>query len=176
MQPRSERSVCVACGFRPPSRAETAEALRALPSAWQAAMAVRPGLVEQAAFLRDEIHAVTNRVARVLAVPGSRLSSVTILVPTALASYEASPGVIAELLRMAVDRLAGLVEPLRSAEWHLSGRVGEGTVTVLQLVHVPLHHGHRDLTGVNDVGAAVVVPLDRRQRSPAWVITGGGVA
>ena len=163
-----DRAACGTCGFSPPARADIADALRRLPSTWQRALAAHPTLIDRAAFLRDDLHAVANRVARLLAAPGTRLSVVTIHVPTALTAGIASPAIVVHRLRMAADRLRRLVEPLRTGGWDVTGSVGDGFVTVTQLVHVPLHHSHRDLaSNPGEMTMAAVVPIDPRRRGSA---------
>jgi hypothetical protein len=152
---------CGECGFIQPRRSETGGALRRLPSAWRTALRANPQLLERAAFLRDEIHAVTNRVARLLVAPRSRLQRVTIRAPTANAT-SGSQAVVVDLLRFSAERLARIVDSLRLDDWGTTGYVGDGVVTVADLIHVPLHHSHRDLVCHTDDGdRAVVVPLRR---------------
>src|SRR4051812_42897421 len=65
---------CHICGFAPPSRLRIADEVRRLPAAWAAALtAGGPDALHRAAVLRDEIHGVTNRVARLVAQPGARV-------------------------------------------------------------------------------------------------------
>lgn len=143
-----------------PALANAAGALRQLPTMWSDALQGAPLLIEPAARLRDELHAVANRVERLLAAPGSALSSVTIHVPTAL-DWAASRNVLVDLLRAAAHRLADVLGTMGPEDWVTSGTVGGGVVTVGQLVLVPLHHSHRDLLATPVAHA--VGPLERRR-------------
>ena len=164
-----ELPACGDCGFTQPQRSDTGGALRRLPSTWRAALRANPQLLERAAFLRDEIHAVTNRVARLLVAPGSRLQRVTIYAPTANATAE-SQAVVIDFLRISAERLARIVDSLRPDDWDSTGSVGDRAVTVADLIQVPLHHSHRDLVR-NATGGdqPVVVPLHRRDAEPILV-------
>jgi hypothetical protein len=154
---------CRNCGFTPPPRDDTARALRRLPSTWRAAMSARPEALARAAYLRDEIHAVTNRVARLLVAPQARLQRVRINVPTAIASASSGP-VVLHRLRLSVERLARLVESMRTDDWKVNGYVEDRDITVAELVLVPLHHSHRDLLGdAGRVGRTLVIPLGSRR-------------
>lgn len=136
---------CDQCGFRPPARGELPREIRTLPSRWAAALRSNGSdALKDAARLRDELHAVANRVARLLVSPGSTLSPVRIDVPTELARPP-STDLLIELLRIEADRLADLTESI-GAEWGWIGRVGVGPVTVTALAAVPLHTSHRMLT------------------------------
>src|SRR5690606_5017484 len=120
-------------------------AIRALPSRWAAALgAGRCETVEDAARQRDELHAVANRVARLLVAPGSTVSPVRIDVPTESARPP-STDLLVELLRIEADRLADLAGSI-GAEWGWIGRVGIGPVTASELAAVPLHTSHQLLT------------------------------
>jgi hypothetical protein len=105
--------------------------------------------------VRDELHAVANRVARLLVSPGSTLSPVRIDVPTELARPP-SIDLLIELLRIEADRLADLTESI-GAEWGWIGRVGVGPVTVTALAAVPLHTSHQVLTRNVRQGASVAL-------------------
>jgi hypothetical protein len=159
-------SGCDACGFTPLARGDIADALRKLPVAWQEALRSDPTFVEPAARLRDELHAVTNRVERVLDEPDTSLASVTIHAPTALAT-PTSRDVLVSLLHLSANRLADLVESLSTDAWEMRGHVDEGTVTVRELAQVPLHHSHRDLAR-SRAGDSVVVHFDRGRRKRSW--------
>jgi len=164
-----ELPACGDCGFTQLQRGDTGGALRRLPSTWRAALRANPQLLERAAFLRDEIHAVTNRVARLLVAPGSRLQRVTIYAPTANATAE-SQAVVVEFLRISAERLARIVDSLRPDDWDSTGYVGDSAVTVADLIQVPLHHSHRDLVrNAEGGGQPVVVPLRRRDVEPILV-------
>ncbi|MGQ0618053.1 MAG: hypothetical protein ACT4PW_13865 [Acidimicrobiia bacterium] len=152
---------CEHCGFTGPEWDDTADSLRALAPNWRDAIERRQQLIGSAARLRDVVHAVTNRVDRLLAAPGSHLSSVTIDAPTALVAA-ASPDLLIELLDMAAERLARLIESLGPDDRDIEGCVDTSTVTIADLVRVPLHHSHRDLT-LEDSGRAVRVSLDTRR-------------
>jgi hypothetical protein len=158
-----EPDSCRECGFRPPQRNDTSAVLRRLTSQWRTEVRDRPRLFERAAFLRDEIHAVTNRIERLLAAPDSRLQPVTINVPTAIEAAS-SKAVVLDLLGISVERLARIVDSLRPGDWDTTGYVGNGTVTVAELVRLPLHHSYRDLLG-NRHGRseATVVPFRRHE-------------
>jgi hypothetical protein len=125
---------------------EMSAALHALPMACQRAL--RRGdqvLVEEAARLRDELHAVANRVTRLLDVPGARLAEMDIGVPTPLAG-PSSPQLVLALLTMAAERLADIADHLGEEEWRATGQLGSEIVTIGQLVEVPLHRAHRILS------------------------------
>ena len=136
------RSPCGRCGFQSPARCRLPDAIRAITPTW--AVTLRsggPALVPAAARARDELHAVTNRIARILTAPGSTLSPVHVERPTALTQY-ASIDLIIELLRQEADRLASITASL-DEEWGWVGSVGSQQVTVRQLADVPLHSAHR---------------------------------
>jgi hypothetical protein len=152
-------AACDECGFVPPLLRDTGEALRAVPEQWRDALRKSPLLIPSAARLRDELHAIANRVARLLIEQDARLSSVTIPPPDALAA-SASTNILVALLRMAAVRLADLVDALRPEQWGIAGRVGDRTVTVAELVRVPLHHSHRDLAARRP---GMVVPVAAAQ-------------
>jgi len=100
--------------------------------------------MEEAARLRDEMHAVTTRIERVLASPGARLGDMAIEVPTACARG-ASAELVLSLLGLAAERFAGLVESLQVDEWHFVGTFDSGTVSVYELACMPLHSTRRHL-------------------------------
>ena len=77
--------------------------------------------VVRAAWLRDELHVVTNRVARLLVAPGSDLSIVTLAATAPLAAADVPGGVTVALLRRAAERLARVVESLGADEWERRG-------------------------------------------------------
>jgi hypothetical protein len=137
---------CSQCGFQAVAPAGTSSALRALPQACRDAL--RRGdhaVVEEVARLRDELHAVANRVARLLVAPGSTLAAMDIGSPTALAG-PSNPELLVAILTMAAGRLADITDRLGEADWRLVGQLGPETVTVGQLVEVPLHSAHRLLS------------------------------
>jgi hypothetical protein len=157
----SRATPCDQCGFLPPARRELPSAIGALPSRWVAALRSDPsGTFEDAARVRDELHAVANRVGRLLVAPGSTLSPVHIDVPTELARPP-SIDLLTELLRIEADRLADLAESI-GAEWGWIGRVGAGPVSVAALAAVPLHTTHQMLTRDGCGGASVVLLATRR--------------
>lgn len=134
---------------RPMNPAETSSALRALPRACRDAL--RTGddaLMEEVARLRDELHAVANRVARLLAAPGSALASMDIGSPTALAG-PSSPGLLVAVLTMTAERLASMADRLGEEDWRVIGHLGTQTVTIGQLVALPLHSAHRILAAAS---------------------------
>ena len=155
-------SACADCGFTPPAPGDTADALRELPGGWRDALRRDSSFVEPAARLRDEIHAVTNRVDRIMAAPGSHLARVIVHTPTALAT-PTSEDLLIRLLHLSADRLADLIESLPPGAWEIGGRVAGGPVTVRELVQVPLHHSHRDLAR-SGAGDPVVIHFDRHRR------------
>lgn len=134
---------CIWCGFEPPARARAATALRLLPAVWVRALEHEDPVVhERAAGLSDELHAVANRVGRLLEGPGALLPPVRIQGPSA------APGAIPRELtgariRVASDRLADLVDGLSPADWRRTGRIGDAPVTIGELVAAPLHSSHR---------------------------------
>jgi hypothetical protein len=149
-------AVCGACGFSSPARADTAEALRSLPTVWRSALQADRRLVDRAALLRDELHAVANRVARLLDEPGAHLSIVTIRTPMSTSGIP-STGTLVNGVRLAAERLARLVESLSADDWEATGLVPHGAVTISQLIRVPLHHSHRDLANGGGIGGTVVL-------------------
>jgi hypothetical protein len=142
---------CEGCGFAVPTRGEMAAALRAVPPAWHAALQTRPELAENAAVVRDVLHATANRAGRLLAEPGVRLSMVHINAPFALART-ASAAQLAEVLEESAARLADLADALEPDQWHLAGCMGDATVTIADLIAGSLHRSHAALDG----GAAVL--------------------
>jgi len=161
----SRSASCAECGFRHLISRELPAAIRALPSTWAAALRSGGlGMIEEAARSRDELHAVANRVARILVAPGSTLSPVSVETPTEMARPPAVD-LLVELLRMEADRLAAITDPIR-AEWEWVGRVGRGIVTVRQLVEVPLHSTHRLLVGDQGQRTSVIL-LDAHRRKTA---------
>lgn len=131
------------CGSRPMAPAELRSALRALPAACHRAL--RGGdqaLVEEVARLRDELHAVANRVTRLLAAPDARLATMDIGRPTALAG-RASPELVLARLAMAAERLADIADRLGEQQWRTTGQLGSDAVTIGQLVALPLQRAHR---------------------------------
>jgi hypothetical protein len=138
-------TTCSGCDLRPPAPSEAASELRALPSIWEAAtLGGDEDLVDEAARLRDEIHAVAKRIGRLLDAPGSRISAVRIEIPTASARG-ASAQLVSALLGNAAEGLARLAESLEDGDWHVEGFVGTGRVSVYELACVPLHTTHRQL-------------------------------
>lgn len=142
----SRSTSCDLCGFCPPSTTELPAAIRALSSTWTAALhSGGPGIIEEAARSRDELHAVANRVARVLVAPGSTLSPVRIETPTEM-GRPPTVDLLVELLRLEADRLSGITDSI-GAEWGWFGRIGRSNVTVRELAEVPLHTAHRLISG-----------------------------
>ena len=141
--------------------ADAGAAVRAVPLQWENAIAARPSLAAHAALLRDELHAVTNRVERLVLEPGSRLAVLELHETTVAGS--GSTSVVLRRLRIAAERLADLIEALRVEEWAITGRVRDGSVSVRQLVHLPLHHSHRDLATRRGDVAVVPVTISRRR-------------
>jgi hypothetical protein len=113
-------------------------------------------LLEEVARLRDEMHAVANRVARLLAAPGSTLAAMDIGRPSALAG-PSSADLLVALLAMAAERLADIAEALDDRRWRLVGRLGPEPTTVGQLIALPLHRAHRLLA---DPADGVVTTLE----------------
>jgi hypothetical protein len=139
-----EPARCEDCGFASPMRREMSAALRAVPPAWHVALQTRPELAERAAVVRDELHAIANRVVRLVTAPGVRLSMVRINAPSALARA-ASAAQLAELLDQSAVRLADLTDSLQPDQWSLAGHMGDANVTVADLIASPLHHSHAAL-------------------------------
>jgi len=101
-----------------------------------------PVVHERAAQLRDELHAVANRVGRLLEAPGAQLPPVRIQAPTA--PSRAMPGELrSALIQVEVDRLADLVDGLSPTDWRLTGMIGDAPVTIGELIAAPLHSSHR---------------------------------
>jgi hypothetical protein len=126
--------------------AQAGSALRALPEACRAAL--RSGddtVVQEVARLRDELHAVANRVARLLAAPGSTLAALDLGAPTALAG-PSSPGHLVAIVTMAAERLADMADRLGEGDRRVTGQLGQQTVTVGQLIALPLHSARRFLS------------------------------
>jgi hypothetical protein len=138
-------TTCRGCDFRPPAPNEAASELRALASIWEVALVGGDeDLIDEAARMRDEIHAVAKRIGRLLDAPGSRISPVRIEIPTASARGATAQLVIA-LLGNAAEGLGQLVESLGADDWRIEGSVGTGRVSVYELACVPLHTTHREL-------------------------------
>lgn len=156
---------CDGCGFQPPTPSELPAAIRALPSTWaQALRSGGPGIIEEAARSRDELHAVANRVARILVAPGSTLSPVSIATPTEM-RRPPTIDLLVELLRMEADRLSGITGSI-GAEWGWFGRIGRRNVTVRELTVVPLHTAHRLLISGQGRQTSVVL-LDAHRQNAA---------
>lgn len=157
-------SPCDRCGFVPPIRADLPTEIRALPSLWAAALrSGRSATIEDAARLRDELHAVANRVARLLVASGSTVAPVRIGVPTEVARPP-SIDLLVELIRIEADRLAEISESA-GAEWGWIGRVGIGPVAVTELAAVPLHSSHRMLASEPNRDTNVTFIAQRRHRA-----------
>ena len=139
---KSIAAVCIWCGFEPPTRARAATALRSLPAVWVSALQnADPVVHERATQLRDELHAVANRVGRLLEAPGAQLPPVRIQAPTA--PSRAMPGELrSALIQVEVDRLADLVDGLSPTDWRLTGMIGDAPVTIGELIAAPLHSSH----------------------------------
>lgn len=160
----SPASPCDQCGFVPPIRADLPTEIRALPSLWAAALrSGRSATIEDAARLRDELHAVANRVARLLVASGSTVSPVRIGTPTELARPP-SIDLLVELIRIEANRLAEISESA-GAEWGWIGRVGVGPVAVTELAAVPLHSSHRMLAREPSRDANVIFIAQQRHRA-----------
>jgi hypothetical protein len=95
-----------------------------------------------AAYLADELHATTNRVERLLRMPGAPLPVVRIDAATAL-SRVAAPGLLRTVIGRSARRLAERVEAMSDAKWRLGGTLASTRVTVGDLVTRPLHTAHR---------------------------------
>jgi hypothetical protein len=111
---------------------------------WHKALAAEPSpeRLEAAARVRDELHAVTNRVSRILVSPGSpALAAVVVDAPTSLAGSTNSRQVVVRIL-LAARRAAELTRALHDTEWDLVGQVGTATVRVEELLTMPLHRSH----------------------------------
>lgn len=152
-----QHSPCGTCGFQPPLRHYLGSAVRELVAGWREIVGRDRAAVTAVASLRDELHAVANRVSRILAAPGAALAPVRLDEPTAL-STSSDPNLLLRFLRMSADRLADLVQNLTPEQWQLSGRVGSSTVTIPQLLVVPLHASHRRSLG--DAWHPNVIELD----------------
>jgi hypothetical protein len=145
-RPRRDR---IHRGRGAPAARETGEArraaaeLRALPARWLSALrTVDVEVHERAAQLYDELHAVANRVGRLLETPGVRLPPIRLQAPTS--RRQAVPREVrGAQIRVAADRLAGLVDGLSARDWRTSGTVGDSPITIGQLVASPLHSSHR---------------------------------
>lgn len=163
-------ALCETCGFRPPRRADAAAAISQLATLWRGAVNIGGGDVhERVAYNRDEIHAVSNRVERLLAQPGATLSPIQISRPTA-ASGSFGPEVLVMLLERAVRRLAVLTARLRGEQWDIRGRIDRSEVSISELVAVPFHRAHRELwSWAAGSESSVVVFLEeaRHLRGPA---------
>jgi hypothetical protein len=160
---------CPTCGFVPPTRREIPGALRALFTEWQRAIDCGdPALIEGAARLRDELHAIANRVARVLTAPGASVSRVRIHAPTALAGAS-DRGLVLVLLGSSADRLADITDTMDPDQWELFGCVGSSFVTIAELVLMPLHASHRRLSlPPTPLHASPITLHDRRRQDRAW--------
>ena len=139
--------VCASCGFRTPTRDQIITALESLPHVWETALAAEPSpeRLDGAARVRDELHAVTNRVSRILVSPGSPvLATVVVDAPSSLAG-SASPRQVVVRVLMAAQRAADLARTLDDTDWDLVGRLGAATIRVDELLAMPLHRSHRRL-------------------------------
>lgn len=134
---------CASCHFEPPARAHAAEELRSLAAVWANALHTTNAAAHvSAARLRDELHAVANRIARLAETPGAPISPISGQArrPEALVTQ---PGVGAARIELAVDRLADLVEALSPEQWEAKGTFGRSSITIGELVARPLHTSHR---------------------------------
>jgi hypothetical protein len=139
-RPRRDR---IHRGHAAPGRARAAAELRSLPARWLSALRTADiGVHERAAQLYDELHAVANRVGRLLEAPGARLAPVRLQAPTS--RRQAVPREVrGAQIRIAADRLAGLVDGLSAGDWRISGTVGDSPITIGELVAAPLQSSHR---------------------------------
>jgi hypothetical protein len=103
---------------------------------------------ERASAVRDELHAVANRVGRLLETPGAPLAPIEI--PSPRIGPGSSPVATGASVRLEAERLARLVEGLSPEQWQTEGRIADSTITIEELVARPLHTSHRalDLHGV----------------------------
>jgi hypothetical protein len=98
---------------------------------------------ERACRVRDELHAVANRVGRLLETPGARLAPIEI--PPPHIGPGARRAATGTLIGFAAERLADMVEDLTASEWCIEGRIGDSTTTIEELVARALHTARQDL-------------------------------
>ena len=140
--------ICIRCGFRAPDRADLPGEIAAIPARWRAVLSTAsPAQLEAGARLRDELHAVANRIGRLRAAPGSAVrATLSIDAPTALSRTLNSEHLLA-MFSSSAQRLADLTLSLDATEWNLRTRAGAGCISVAELALMPLHHSHARLTG-----------------------------
>jgi hypothetical protein len=99
---------------------------------------------ERASRVRDELHAVANRVGRLLETPGATLAPIEISAPGK--GFGASTVSTGAFIRLAAERLARLVDGLSPEHWQIEGRIADSTITIEELVARPLHTSHHELS------------------------------
>jgi hypothetical protein len=99
------------------------------------------------AVLRDQIHAVTNRVQRLVAQPGAGVLPVMVRFPSAGSSDVISPVQVLHVLQAAVDRLVNVLDSLDADGWDIRGVWADTgqTFIVYDLPLLPLHFSHRHI-------------------------------
>jgi len=95
--------------------------------------------------VRDELHAVANRVLRIVARPGRAV--VAVIDATSSLSMIADVHHLLALLRMEAVRLADVCRRLTDAEWAATGIVGGSTMCIEDLVVDVLHRSGSRLRG-----------------------------
>jgi hypothetical protein len=151
-------TACGHCGFVSPEPGEISLLLRALPGTWKTLLdGCQPGYVEDGACLRDEIHAITNRIDQLLASPDSILAPVRMNPPNALARL-VHPQLLVALLETATTRLAALTDTVHGEQWQRRGRGPTGAVSIAELATLPLHRTHQGQTGASSVSRLRLVP------------------
>ena len=141
---------CSRCRFQPPAREQIVPGLAGIPLVWQAHLdrhPDEPNVAVDVARLRDELHAVTNRITRILDVPAAiTIADVEIDAPTALVA-STPPEHLVALLRLAAERASTVVGRFAPADWHRRARLGDKIVDVEALAILPLHRSHARLGG-----------------------------
>ena len=144
------RPGCRRCGFRSPPRSEVAAALAGLPRRWQAHLE-QLGPPEQQhvhvgiARARNELHAVANRMSRILEAPTNVGPAVVTEVDTEapiVVAATTDPDQLLARLRLAAERASEFVGALDAGDWRRRARVGERSVTIEELAILPLHRSH----------------------------------
>jgi hypothetical protein len=139
---------CLRCGFEAPAASDVVAEILRIPDRWAPGLrsSATPQLLIGAARTRDELHVVANRIARVLAMPGSAtLAEMPLDTPTASARLTNADHLIT-VLRLAAERLARVVSSLRQEDWSLTGQAGRTSISVRDLALIPLHRSHGRLT------------------------------
>jgi hypothetical protein len=121
-------------------------------------------VIGEAACLRDEIHAVTNRIDQLLISPYSIFAPVRTSPRNALARL-VNPRVLVALLELATTRLAALTDTVHGEQWQRRGKVRGGNVSIAELAALPLHRTYRRQTLASPVPPLHLVPVSARSKT-----------